>query len=162
MSSAETARVTTFVAVPPDDAFAVFTDEIDRWWRRGPHFRDERSAASTLCFEQDALGRRLVERLPDDVFEIGRVRVWEPGRRLVFEWRAPNFAADECTEVEVRFEASGEGTRVTLEHRGWDAIRGDHPVRHGQQGRAFAARMGGNWGELMTAYRQYGNARGPS
>jgi uncharacterized protein YndB with AHSA1/START domain len=155
--SAENARVTTFVNVPPGDAFDVFTDEIDRWWRRGSRFRVG-GDTSELCFEQDARGRRLVERMQDRVREIGRVLVWEPGQRLVFEWRASNFAAGERTEVEVRFEASGEGTRVMLEHRGWDAIRGDHPARHGQQGRAFAAMIGSHWGELMTAYRLYGNA----
>jgi hypothetical protein len=153
--SDETARVTTFVKVAPGDAFEVFTGEIDRWWRRGPRFRMAGSAASELCFEQDERGRRLVERTQGEVHEIGRVLVWEAGRRVVFEWRADNFAPGEHTEVEVRFEASSDGTRVTLEHRGWEAIRADHPVRHGQQGRAFSARIGSYWGELMTAYRLY-------
>jgi uncharacterized protein YndB with AHSA1/START domain len=158
MSSAETARVTTFVAVSPDDAFDVFTEEIDRWWQRGQRFRMMRAAQSELRFERDARGRRLVERSGDELFEIGRVLAWEPGRRLVFEWRASNFAADECTEVEVRFEPSGAGTRVTLEHRGWEAIRREHPVRHGREGGAFGAMIGAYWGELMSGYRQYGSA----
>ena len=156
MSSAETARVTTFVKVSPAEAFEVFTDEIDRWWRRGPRFRMAGAAASELCFEGDARGRKLIERGPSKVHEIGRVLVWEPGARLVFEWRGSNFASDERTEVEVRFEAAGEGTRVTLEHRGWEAIRGDHPARHGAQGRAFSTMIGKHWAELMTAYRLYG------
>ena len=151
----ENARVTTFVAVSPDDAFEVFTGEIDRWWRRGPRFRHGPGDKSELSFVQDARGRRLVERLQHRVHELGKVLAWEPGQRLVFEWRPSNFAPDECTEVEVRFEASGDGTRVTLEHRGWDKIRGDHPARHGQQGRAFSAMIGTHWGELMTAYRLY-------
>jgi uncharacterized protein YndB with AHSA1/START domain len=157
--SIENARVTTFVAVSPDDAFEVFTEDIDRWWRRGVRFRHAPGEKSELGFVHDARGHRLVERLPHRVHELGRVLAWEPGRRLVFEWRPNNFAADECTEVEVRFEASGEGTRVTLEHRGWDKIRVDHPARHGQEGRAFSARLGTHWGELMTAYRLY--AKGP-
>src|SRR4029453_10334200 len=40
----------------------------------------------------------------------GRVRVWEPPARLVFEWRAVNFAPEEKTEVEVTFEARTGGT----------------------------------------------------
>ena len=155
MSSAETARVTTFVAVSPDDAFEVFTDEIDIWWRRGPRFRNFAREDAELGFERDAGGRRLVERQAGKVFEIGRVRVWEPGRRLVFEWRLSNFAPGEVTEVEVRFEASGDGTRVTLEHRGWDALRGDHPARHGLHERAFGAMIGGYWADLVKVYRQY-------
>jgi uncharacterized protein YndB with AHSA1/START domain len=155
MSSAETARVTTFVAVSPDDAFAVFTDEIDLWWRRSIRFRIGGAKASELCFERDGQGRRLVERYANGTHVIGRVLAWEPGKRLVFEWRLRNFAPDEVTEVEVRFEAMGEGTRVTLEHRGWDQIRGDHPARHGLHDHALSAMIGGMWGELLTALRLF-------
>jgi uncharacterized protein YndB with AHSA1/START domain len=155
--SAENARVTTFVAVSPEDAFEVFTEEIDSWWRRGPRFRHGPGEDSELCFERDAQGRRLVERLAQGVHELGRVLAWEPGRRLVFEWRARNFEPGECTEVELRFEAQGDGTRVTLEHRGWDKIRGDHPARHGKQGRAFGAMLGSYWADLVTAYRLFAN-----
>ena len=154
MSSAETARVTTFVAVAPADAFEVFTDEIDVWWRRGPRFRNS-GAESELCSEQHDGGRRLVERMRHRVFEIGRVLTWEPGQRLVFEWRQSNFKADEVTEVEVRFEPSGDGTRVTLEHRGWEAIRDGHPARHGLRDRAFGSSLGRHWAELIQVYRQY-------
>jgi uncharacterized protein YndB with AHSA1/START domain len=159
MSAAERARVTTFVAVAPDVAFEVFTGEIDRWWRRGPRFRMSPGQEGEVCFERDARGQRLIERMPDRVREIGRVLTWEPGRRLVFEWRGANFAPGESTEVEVRFEAFNQGTRVTLEHRGWETIRGDHPARHGKQDRAFGVMIGTHWSELMTAYRQY--ASGP-
>ena len=161
MTHAETARVTTFVSVSPQDAFAAFTEQIDLWWRRGPRYRMLRGDDSVLHFERDRTGRRLIERLGEQVFEIGRVLHWEPGRRLVFEWKAPNFAPDDCTEVEVRFETSGKGTRVTLEHRGWDAIRSDHPVRHGQQGSAFSARIGANWGQHLGVYRLLANGTAP-
>lgn len=33
------ATVSVLVAVPPADAFAIFTTEIDLWWRQGPKFR---------------------------------------------------------------------------------------------------------------------------
>jgi uncharacterized protein YndB with AHSA1/START domain len=155
MSTAETARVTTFVAVSPKDAFEVFTDEIDVWWRRGPRFRSFATDVSELRFEQDERGRRLIERGERQVFEIGRVLTWEPGRRIVFEWRLRNFKPGEVTEVEIRFEPMGEGTRVTLEHRGWDAIRGDHPARHGLHEREFGMMIGGNWAELLKVYREY-------
>jgi uncharacterized protein YndB with AHSA1/START domain len=97
----------------------------------------------------------LIERGRIQKFEIGRVRVWEPGRRLVLEWRLRNFKPGEVTEVEVRFEPSGEGTRVTLEHRGWEAIREDHPARHGLRERAFGAMIGQHWAGLLGVYRQY-------
>jgi hypothetical protein len=37
--SSDHVRVSTFVAVPIEDAFAVFTEEMNAWWRRGPAFR---------------------------------------------------------------------------------------------------------------------------
>jgi hypothetical protein len=159
MTDHETARVTTFVAVSPNDAFEVFTSEVDLWWRRGPRFRGG-GATSELRFERDGEGRRLVEQSGEELFEIGRVRVWEPGKRLVLDYRQRNFAPDEKTEVEVRFEASGEGTRVTLEHRGWAAIHGKHPARHGLTGAAFSRLIGLYWGDVLTGYRQH--ARKPA
>jgi uncharacterized protein YndB with AHSA1/START domain len=159
MSTAETARVTTFVAVTPDDAFEVFTGEIDLWWRRSIRFRIGGAKQSELCFVRDGQERRLVEHYANGTHVIGKVLAWEPGKRLVFEWRLRNFAPNEVTEVEVRFEPIGEGTKVTLEHRGWDAMRSDHPARHGLQGHAFAAMIGGMWGELLTALRTFTRAK---
>ena len=154
MTDRETARVTTFVELSPSDAFEVFTEEVDLWWRRGPRFRAG-GPTSELRFERDAQGRRLVEQSGNERFEIGRVRVWEPGKRLVLDYRQRNFAKEEKTEIEIRFEVSGEGTRVTLEHRGWDAIDGKHPARHGLTGEAFSSMIGLFWGDIVTSYRQY-------
>jgi hypothetical protein len=57
--------------------------------------------------------------------------------------------------VSLRFEPVEGGTRVTLEHRGWAAIREDHPARHGLTGTAFIAMIGLWWGELATALRTH-------
>ncbi len=61
-------------------------------------------------------------------FECGRILVWEPGARLVFLYRDAGHEIDD-TEVEVRFEAIDGGTRVTLEHRGWDKVLLDIAAR---------------------------------
>ncbi|RKG72622.1 SRPBCC domain-containing protein [Corallococcus terminator] len=151
--SADRARVTTFVAVSPLDAFEVFTQETDLWWGKGPRHRALHASNGTLRFEPPGPGGRLLETSETEVFEIGRVLVWEPGARLVFQWRASNFAPDETTEVEVRFEPSFGGTRVVLEHRGWDSIRPDHPVRHGLDGPATVGMIGRWWGDLVTRFR---------
>lgn len=34
-TAGDQARVTVLVAVDPETAFEVFTEEIDQWWRRG-------------------------------------------------------------------------------------------------------------------------------
>jgi hypothetical protein len=147
----ETARVTTSVQVDPDDAFKIFTEETDSWWRRGARFRGG-GEGSVVRFDGS---RRLVEVSPNgDTFEIGRVLAWEPGARLLLEWRSRAFAPGESTEVEVRFERSESGgARVTIEHRGWETIDPKHRARHGHVGSAFAAMMGMWWGDLATTLR---------
>jgi uncharacterized protein YndB with AHSA1/START domain len=155
---ADRARVTTHVEVDALDAFQVFTEEIDRWWRRGPKFRNSRRFDGRLEFEGGE-GGRLVERSGDEeVFEIGRVLVWQPGARLVFEWRGSNFGPKDVTEVEVSFEPTASGTRVVLEHRGWEKLPLDHPVRHGLDGSAFTSMIGLWWGDLLTSYRMSSRA----
>lgn len=153
-------RVRAMVAVPLplEDAFALFTGEIDRWWRRGPRHRNLLGADAVICIEPKPDGR-VFESQPgadgrEHVFEVGRVLSWEPPHRVVMCWRASNFAPGERTEVEVRFEASPGGTTVTLEHRGWDAIRADHPVRHGQASAAFLRGLGLWWGDQLSTLRE--------
>ena len=111
-----------------------------------------------LCLESK-LGGRLFESFETSsgdrkVQESGRVTCWEPPRLLVLEWRALNFAPEERTEVEVRFEPSPGGTLVTITHRGWSRIRADHPARHGQAPPQFLRGMGLWWGELMSSLRE--------
>jgi len=153
--SADRVRVTTFVAVAPSDAFDVFTRETDLWWRKGPRHRFGRERRGVLQFEPGP-GGRLFEQYDDrDVYEVGKVLVWSPGERLVFEWRLRNFAPGERTEVDVRFEGVDGGTRVTLEHRGFDALPADHPVRHGMTGEAFRSMIGLWWGDVVTGLRAH-------
>ncbi len=151
------ARVSVAVAVPIDDAFEVFTAEIDRWWRRGRKFRHA-GATSSLIRLEPQVGGRLFESFDGPngghVVEVGQVRVWEPPTRLVFSWRNATFAPDEATEVEVEFKAQRSGTLVTVTHRGWSALRDDHPARHGQLGADFARMIGLWWGEQLTSLRQ--------
>jgi uncharacterized protein YndB with AHSA1/START domain len=151
---ADRVSVTTIIAVEPARAFEVFTEEIDLWWRRDSRFRNM-GTDRTLAFEPGPEGRLVAYAESGSVFEIGKVLAWEPPKRLVFSWRARNFEGDESTEVEVRFEPVEPGTRVTLEHRGFDALRADHPVRHGLAGEAFLNLFGTWWGDLLVAFRAH-------
>jgi uncharacterized protein YndB with AHSA1/START domain len=152
------ARVSVHVAVPPGVAFTAFTAEIDQWWRRGLQYRVAGNARGIIHLEP-GVGGRLFESIESDagtrVVENGRVTLWEPPARLAFEWRAVNFAPSESTEVEVLFEPQGEGTLVTVTHRGWSKLRADHPVRHGLDVPAFVRMMGLWWGALMTSLREH-------
>ena len=152
------ATISISVAVEPDVAFEVFTNETDLWWRRGVRYRLAGRRPGVLCFEPGA-GGRLFESFETSsgaqVYEVGRVTVWQPPSRLVFTWRNANFSAEESTEVEVRFEPTRIGTRVTVQHRGWSALRPGHPARHGLEDAAFSRMIGLWWGDLMTALREF-------
>ncbi len=128
-----TSRVFVALRVPatPARAFEAFTREIASWWRPDPLFRITPDGDGELAFEP-GVGGRLVTRLGNgETFEIGRISVWEPGRRLVFAWRHASFAPQQSTEVEVLFEPVEHETRVSIEHRAWDTIPRRHPARHG-------------------------------
>jgi len=157
-SRGDQARATVLVAVPPDVAFRVFTEEIDQWWRRGLKYRVAGGNRGMLHLEPRP-GGRLFESFESGgttrVFETGRVLAWEPPRRLVLEWRSVTFVPGERTEVEVQFEPSPSGTQVSVTHRGWAGIRADHPVRHGQEVPEFIRMMALWWGELLTSLREH-------
>ena len=149
-----TARVSVTVAVPPAAAFEIFTRDIDRWWRRGIKFRHAGARRGFIALEP-RVGGRLFESIDGErepyILEVGEIRVWEPPARLVFSWRNANFSPGETTEVEVGFSASRTGTMVTVTHRGLDALRPDHPARHGLADLGFIRVVGLWWGEQMTS-----------
>jgi hypothetical protein len=144
-------RVVVSIRVPcsPIQAFAVFTEEIGDWWADSGLFRLTPRSPGVLAFEPpDSSGRggRLVERLPNGMtFEVGPVRVWSPGERLVVGWRQATFGPGHATEVEIRFEPIGAETRVTVEHRGWDSVPQEHVARHGFPLPLFQQRQGEQW-----------------
>src|SRR5439155_27347862 len=52
-----------------------------------------------------------------DEYIEGETIALEPGRRLVQSWRTQEFPPDaESSRVEIRFEPSLEGTRVSIDH----------------------------------------------
>ena len=141
------------VAATPEWAFEVFTREIGAWWRPNALFRFTPRSPGVLAFEPGA-GGAFTETLPDGkVFEIGRITAWKPGVALAFTWRQATFAPEQMTHVEVRFEPAGEETRVTVEHRGWDAIPQEHVARHAFPDPVFLQRHGEWWQGLLKSYR---------
>jgi SAM-dependent methyltransferase len=57
--------------------------------------------------------------------EIGRVTSWQPDDRVVLEWHAADWQADEKTTIELRFETIPDGARITLDHEGLEKYVGD-------------------------------------
>jgi uncharacterized protein YndB with AHSA1/START domain len=160
-AATDSVSVTTVVAVDLETAFGVFTEEVDAWWKHGPRFRTGGHGQSTMHFEP-GVGGRLVETFDENAepFVLGRITVWEPSTSLRFEMLGRDFAAGETTEVSVRFEPTDAGTRVTVEHSGWDAFPAEHPVRHGLTGGAFTSMMAVFWADLLGAHRRHSEERG--
>lgn len=136
-------------------AFEVFTREINAWWQPNGLFEFTRHSPGVLTFEApgaDGEGGRFTETLKDGkVFEIGKIKVWAPGERLVLGWRQASFAPGQDTEVEVRFEDLGDETRVTVEHRGWDSVPADHVAKHRFPEAVFLRRHAEWWRDLLEA-----------
>lgn len=108
------------VAAGAEAAFETFTADIASWWPVERHSIGEGRVVDVVM--EGRAGGRVYERWDDgqerdwaDVLE------WDPPRRLVLSWH-PNPDRDSATEVEVAFEPAGEGTRVRLEHRGWERL----------------------------------------
>ena len=115
---------TVEVAVDPLTAFEVFTDDIGDWYQSGPHSWNDPERAVGIRFEPGVGGRWLEvwDEATGEGYELGRVLAWEPGKRLVVTYRNVQLPSSVETEIEVRFEPVADRTRVTLEHRGLEAL----------------------------------------
>src|ERR1700748_1155971 len=99
------------VALDPDTASAAcaaFTEQLDRWWVRGPinHFAGGRAMA-VRC--EPGVGGRLLEVYEDDALELGRITAWETGKRL-----AGRSSVDDVN-IDVSFAPAGGGCLVRVE-----------------------------------------------
>jgi uncharacterized protein YndB with AHSA1/START domain len=112
------------VPLSPESAFELYTAGIDRWWRLGTIYWNDRERATGLRFEPFVGGRfiEVYDAQTGDGFQIGRVESWEPGRRLAYTWREKDWPPEAQTLVEVTFEATPLGTRVEVRHSGWDTV----------------------------------------
>jgi uncharacterized protein YndB with AHSA1/START domain len=153
MTAAATSKV--FIALrvkaSPDRAFQAFVEEIGAWWRPNRLFQTTPRDPGRLAFEPGE-GGRLTETLANGkVFEIGRIRAWEPPSRLVFSYRQANFPLDLHTEVEVCFAPVGEETRVSVEHRGFDQVPAESAARHRFPDQVLLLRLAEWWRAHLAA-----------
>ena len=147
MSVAGTITRRIDVGVDPATAFDVFTREIDAWYKRGPYSWNDPARAVAIRFEPGVGGRWLEvwDEATGEGYEMGRILVWQPGARLVMTYRSVHLPPEPLTEIEVRFEPIPGGTRVTLDHRGWDRLPPD--LVTAWEGRAWIA--------FVEAFREY-------
>lgn len=135
-----TIRKSIRVERPVEIAFKVFCEEIGQWWPKGPSFGGK--VAREMFLEQ-RVGGRLYQQFTDGTeFEIGRVTAYEPPAIVAFTWCAPSW--DAGTQVEVRFSPEGGGTRVELEHSGWERT---------EKVREFRKSYEGGWNVMLGHYQ---------
>ncbi len=125
-------RRTITVGAEAAHAFHVFTEGLATWWPRAYTWAGEvlgtiaiEPRAGGFCYERGPFGFRC---------DWGRVLAWEPPHRIVFTWqigpdRVPQPDPERASEVEVRFTAVDGGTRIELEHSGFDR-HGDDAVKY--------------------------------
>jgi Activator of Hsp90 ATPase homolog 1-like protein len=108
-------------------AFELFTRGIGEWWPLPTHsvYGDEARSIQL----GDGVGAAIIETSTSGEESVwGTITIWEPGRELGFTWH-PGVDEAESTDVTVRFTATDRGTRVELEHRGWERRRDAMAIR---------------------------------
>jgi uncharacterized protein YndB with AHSA1/START domain len=136
------------VKCSPERAFEVFTREIGSWWPLDKYSIGE-SKITEVVFEE-RVGGRIFERHDDGgEGEWGRVLSWEPPRRFSMSWY-PGGTPAEATELEVRFAPKGDGTRVELEHSGWEIL--------GEKAAETRDSYNGGWAGVLADFESAANS----
>jgi hypothetical protein len=113
-------RKSVVVGVEPESAFTFFTGRMDAWWPFAGHsLFVER--AKTVEFEPREGGGVWEVSHDGERASWGRLLEWDPPRRFRMTWH-PGRAIETAQELEVRFVPVAGGTRVEIEHRGWERL----------------------------------------
>lgn len=118
--------ITRTITLPCDTerAFLLFTRRISEWWP--PERRHTGDPTSVIVLSEE--GRFYEQGKDGHVVELGAVLAWEAPRRLLLDWY-PGTDVAHPTRVEIRFEAEGSFTRVTVEHNPTEASEALFPLR---------------------------------
>ena len=115
----EVVRKVVMVDCAVEEAFRVFTEDALSWWPVATHSIHE--TVREIVFEPGEGGEVYEISTAGEKAHWATVTGWEPPGRLVLAWNILERPGEQ-TEVEVRFTAEGDGTRVELEHRGWESL----------------------------------------
>ena len=115
----EVVRKVVTVDCAVEEAFRIFTADAISWWPVESHSIHE--TVREIVLEQEVGGEVYEVSTSGERGHWANVTAWEPPGRLVLAWNILNREGEQ-TEVEVRFTPEGAGTRVELEHRGWEAL----------------------------------------
>lgn len=83
-------------------------------------FVDELGAAlasSEILFDPGSKGR-----IVQGSHETGRISEWKQGERISLQWFPADWDRQKSTTIDIRFSATKTGTRIAIEHHGWDEV----------------------------------------
>lgn len=147
-------RKSLFVRAPQATAWRVFTQKIGTWWPLAMYKIGKAAAVDAVI--EPRVGGRWYERGDDGTTcDWGSVLAWEPPTRLVLSWDITadwQYDPELKTEVEIRFIAERQGTRVELEHRRLDRFG----ARRDEMRRIFDTE--GDWGRLLAMFARIAEA----
>ena len=131
----------------PEDAFRIFTRDMGSWWPLQAFSMAEdtegRVKAESVVFEERA-GGRVYEVMSDGTEGTwATILAWDPPRSFILEWK-PNLTDNPPTELEITFTPDDDGTRVALEHRGWERL--------GALAAEARAGYGENWTGVLSLF----------
>ncbi len=129
------------VACSVELAFEVFTRDASSWWPVDKHSIHGESVRA-IVFEERVGGT--VYEVTDDGAQShwATVLAWEPPGRFLLSWEVNPARA--ATELELRFSADGDGTRVDLEHRHWE--------RMGEEGTTVRDNYESGWDVVLAPF----------
>jgi uncharacterized protein YndB with AHSA1/START domain len=138
------------VPVSPQHAFDLFTGRMGDWWMASHHIAEKPFVAIEI---EPRTGGRWFER-DEDGGECpwGKVIDWDPPHRVLLAWQLKgdfSYDPDFVTELEIAFEATDGGTRVTLTH--------DDLHKFGEVAPKVAAGMNEGWAALLGGYADFAN-----
>ena len=122
----EVVRKSATVDCAVEEAFRIFTAEATSWWPVGSHslYGD---TVKDVVFEEHEGGEVYELTASGEKGHWATVLAWEPPHRLVLAWEvSPSVIG---TEVEIRFLPEEDGTRVELEHGGWEHVAAEAPAK---------------------------------
>lgn len=140
----EPVRKKLTVPVPMDRAFAVFTQKIGSWWPHETHSTGKEHTETVII--EGEVGGRLYEVIDDGTeHDWGAVLVWDPPHQVTLSWFVER-GSEIYTEVDVTFEATDDGTVISLEHRNWERL--------GQPGIELREQYNDGWDPVMALYEK--------
>ncbi len=143
-TAADAVRKSIEVAVPPERAWKVFTEQRGSWWPLATHsIGVQDGVAPDGLVVEGRVGGTIYETLGDERRTWGTILEWVPPTRLSVEWTVNASATTRWTAT---FSRTVSGTRLELVHVGFEA--------HGEQADAVRGSYGSDdgWTSVLARF----------